>query len=40
VTDQEYDEQTHPEKDELLAGQEGKGYGEDEDQRRESLADE
>jgi hypothetical protein len=37
VTDQEYGEQTHPEEDELLEEQEGKGYGEDEGEREESL---
>jgi hypothetical protein len=40
VTDQEYDEQTHPEKDDLLEEQEGKGYGEDEGEREQSLPDE
>jgi hypothetical protein len=37
VTDQEFDEQTHPEQDDLLEEQEGKGYGEDEGERDESL---
>jgi hypothetical protein len=40
VTDQEYDEQTHPEQDDLLEEQEGKGYGEDEGEREDALADE
>jgi hypothetical protein len=40
VTDQDIDEQTHPEEDDLLDQQEGKGYGEDEGERDESLADE
>jgi hypothetical protein len=40
VTDQEYEEQTHPEEDDLLEEQEGKGYGEDEGERDESLDDE
>jgi hypothetical protein len=40
VTDQEYDEQTHPEEDELLESQEEKGYGEDEGERDEALPDE
>jgi hypothetical protein len=39
VTDQEYGEQTHPEEDDLLEEQEGKGYGEDEGERDESLPD-
>jgi len=39
VTDQEFDEQTHPEQDDLLEDQEGKGYGEDEGERDESLPD-
>jgi hypothetical protein len=37
VTDQGFDEQTHPEKDDLLEEQEHKGYGEDEGERDESL---
>jgi hypothetical protein len=37
VTDQGFDEQTHPEQDDLLEEQEGKGYGEDEGERDESL---
>jgi hypothetical protein len=40
VTDQEYGEQTHPEQDDLLEEQEGKGYGEDEGEREQSLPDE
>jgi hypothetical protein len=40
VTDQAYDEQTHPEQDEMLEEQEGKGYGEDVGERDESLPDE
>jgi hypothetical protein len=37
VTDQGFDEQTHPEDDDLLEEQEHKGYGEDEGERDESL---
>jgi hypothetical protein len=40
VTDQDVDEQTHPEDDDLLEEQEGKGYGEDEGERDDALADE
>ena len=40
MTDQELDEQTHPEQDELLEEQEGKGYGEDEGERDASLDEE
>ena len=39
MTDQELDEQTHPEQDDLLEEQEHKGYGEDEGERDESFAD-
>ena len=39
VTDQGFDEQTHPEQDDLLEEQEGKGYGEDEGEREQSFAD-
>jgi hypothetical protein len=39
VTDQGFDEQTHPEEDDLLEEQEHKGYGEDEGERDESLPD-
>jgi hypothetical protein len=39
VTDQGFDEQTHPEQDDLLEEQEGKGYGEDEGERDQSFAD-
>jgi hypothetical protein len=39
VTDQGFDEQTHPEEDDLLEEQEHKGYGEDEGERDESFAD-
>jgi hypothetical protein len=39
VTDQDYEEQTHPEEDDLLAEQEGKGYGEDEGERDDALSD-
>jgi hypothetical protein len=39
VTDQDYDEQSHPGQDDLLEEQEGKGYGEDEGEREQSLPD-
>ncbi len=39
VTDQDFDEQTHPEEDDLLEEQEHKGYGEDEGERDESFPD-
>ena len=39
VTDQGFDEQTHPEEDDLLEEQEHKGYGEDEGERDESFPD-
>ena len=39
MTDQEFDEQTHPEGDDLLEEQEQKGYGEDEGERDESFPD-
>jgi hypothetical protein len=37
VTDQELEEQTHPEDDDLLEEQEDKGYGDDEGEREQSL---
>ena len=37
MTDQGFDEQTHPEQDDLLEEQEGKGYGDDEGERDEAL---
>jgi hypothetical protein len=40
VTDQDYDEQTHPEQDDLLDEQADKGHGADEGERDESLPDE
>jgi hypothetical protein len=39
VTDQDIDQQTHPEEDDLLEEQEHKGYGDDEGERDESLPD-
>jgi hypothetical protein len=39
VTDQDFDEQTHPEDDDLLEEQEETGYGEDEGEREPSLPD-
>jgi hypothetical protein len=42
VTDQDFDEQTHPEEDELVEEQRGQGgaTAEDEDEREPSLRDE
>ena len=41
MTDQEYEEQTHPEapadEQDLQAEQEGKGFGEDEGEREDAL---
>ena len=39
MTDQGFDEQTHPEQDDLLEEQEGKGYGDDEGERDQALPD-
>jgi hypothetical protein len=40
VSEPEQDERAEPRDDEVLEGQEGKGYGEDEGERDESLPNE